>query len=55
MKIGIYDIILKAYIEIMSWNFAKILTETGADRIVGDFVLHFSILLFSKFSGTKLL
>lgn len=39
----------------MGRNYAKILTETEADKIVDDFVLHFSILLFSNFSETKLL
>ena len=39
----------------MGRNYAKILTETEVDKIVGDFVLHFSMVLFAKFSETKLL
>ena len=39
----------------MGRNYAKILTETEADKIVDDFVLHFSILLFSNFSKNSII
>lgn len=39
----------------MDRNYAKVLSETRAGRIIGDFILYFSILLFPKFSRMKLL
>lgn len=54
VKIRIYNIIFKTYIEVMDRNYTKILTETRAGRIIGYFVLYFSILLVSKFSRMKL-
>lgn len=54
VKIRIYNIIFKAYIEVMDRNYTKILTETRAGRIIGYFVLYFSILIVSKFSRMKL-